>query len=101
MTVSDGVAALDLHVGSSLDSLLEEDGLLEEVTALAIKRSLALQLLHAMKTQKITKSEMARRMRTSASQLERILDPSNDRVQLDTLLKAAAAVGRKLTFSLT
>lgn len=101
MTVSDGVAALDLHVGSSLDSLLEEDGLLEEVTAVAIKRTLALQLLHAMKTQKITKSEMARRMRTSASQLERILDPSNDRVQLDTLLKAAAAVGRKLTFSLT
>ncbi|SUB02059.1 Uncharacterised protein [Pannonibacter phragmitetus] len=101
MTVSDGVAALDLHVGSSLNSLLEEDGLLEEVTAVAIKRTLALQLLHAMKTQKITKSEMARRMRTSASQLERILDPSNDRVQLDTLLKAAAAVGRKLTFSLT
>lgn len=101
MTVSESGAALDLHVGSSLYSLLEEDGLLEEVTAVAIKRTLALQLLHAMKTQKITKSEMARRMRTSASQLERILDPSNDRVQLDTLLKAAAAVGRKLTFSLT
>lgn len=101
MTVSDGVAAYELQAEASLDSLLEEDGLLEEVTAVAIKRSLALQLLHAMKTQKITKSEMARRMRTSASQLERILDPSNDRVQLDTLLKAAAAVGRKLTVSLT
>ncbi|WP_430511535.1 Fis family transcriptional regulator [Pannonibacter phragmitetus] len=101
MTVSDGVAAYELQTEASLDSLLEDNGQPEEVTAVAIKRSLALQLLHAMKTQKITKSEMARRMRTSASQLERILDPSNDRVQLDTLLKAATAVGRKLSFSLT
>ncbi|MFN4168936.1 helix-turn-helix domain-containing protein [Pannonibacter sp. Q-1] len=101
MSCIEDINADNPHLGDSLDSLLEEDGLLEEVTAVAIKRTLALQLLHAMKTQKITKSEMARRMRTSASQLERILDPSNDRVQLDTLLKAAAAVGRKLTFSLT
>ncbi len=89
------------HIGSSLDEFLKEDGLYDEVNAVAIKRSIALQIEREMRQQKITKSEMARRMKTSASQLSRLLDPENDRVQLDTLFKAASAVGRSLSVELT
>ena len=88
------------HIGSSLDDLLEEDGLLEEVRAVAIKRTVAMQILHEMESQQISKSEMSRRMKTSASQLSRLLDPENDRVQLDTLIKAASAVGKSLSVEL-
>lgn len=89
------------HIGSSLDEFLKVDGLYDEVNAVAIKRSIALQIEREMRLQKITKSEMARRMKTSASQLSRLLDPENDRVQLDTLVKAASAVGRSLSVELT
>ena len=88
------------HIGSSLDDMLAADGLAEEVRAVAIKRTVALQIEHEMKSQHITKSEMARRMKTSASQLARMLDPENDRVQLDTLIKAASAVGKSLRVEL-
>lgn len=83
------------HIGETLESFLEEGGL-----ATAIKRTIALQIEQEMTTQSITKAEMARRMRTSASQLARLLDPTNDRVQLDTLVRAASAVGRSLNVSL-
>ncbi|MBW8636075.1 helix-turn-helix domain-containing protein [Hoeflea sp. WL0058] len=89
------------HIGSSLDEFLKEDGLFDEVNAVAIKRSIAFQIEREMRQQRITKSEMARRMKTSASQLSRLLDPENDRVQLDTLVKAASAVGRSLIVELT
>lgn len=88
------------HIGSSLDDFMEADGTLEEVRAVAIKRTVAMQILQEMETQQITKSEMTRRMKTSASQLARLLDPENDRVQLDTLIKAASAVGRSLSVEL-
>jgi len=88
------------HIGSSLDDLLEADGIAEDVMAVAIKRTVALQIEHEMTAQDISKSEMARRMKTSASQLARLLDPDNDRVQLDTLIKAASAVGRSLSVEL-
>lgn len=88
------------HIGSSFDEMLQEDGIAEDVRAVAIKRTVALQIAHEMETQHITKSEMARRMKTSASQLSRLLDPKNDRVQLDTLVKAASAVGRSLSVEL-
>lgn len=89
------------HIGSSLDELLHEDGLATAVRAVAVKRTLALQIEREMEAQSISKSDMARRMRTSASQLARLLDPENDRVQLDTLVKAASAVGRTLSIELT
>ncbi|WP_225772559.1 XRE family transcriptional regulator [Inquilinus sp. Marseille-Q2685] len=88
------------HIGESFESFLREDGIYDEVTATAIKRTLALQIEHEMAVQNISKSEMARRMKTSATQLSRLLDPSNDRIQLDTLVKAASAVGKHLAVSL-
>ncbi len=88
------------HIGSSFDDFLKEDGIYEEVTAVAVKRSLAMELEKAMKVQKITKVEMAHRMETSRSQLDRLLDPKNDKVQLDTLYKAASAVGKGLHLEL-
>ncbi|MBW8729192.1 MAG: XRE family transcriptional regulator [Inquilinus limosus] len=88
------------HIGESFESFLREDGIYDEVTATAIKRTLALQIEHEMAVQKISKSEMARRMKTSATQLSRLLDPDNDRIQLDTLVKAASAVGKHLAVSL-
>ena len=88
------------QIGESLESFLREDGIYDSVMATAIKRTLALQSEHAMAAQRSTKSEVARRMKTSASQLGRLLDPENDRVQLDTLVKAAAAVGKSLSVSL-
>ena len=65
------------HIGSSLEEFLEEEGRLEEATATAVKRVLAWQIEERMKAEQITKAEMARRMRTSRSQLDRLLDPSH------------------------
>jgi antitoxin HicB len=88
------------HFGSSFGGWLSEQGLYEEVTALAIKRVLAWQIEQAMKAQGISKAEMVRRMRTSRTQLDRLLDPDNDKVQLDTVQKAAVAIGRTLKLEL-
>jgi antitoxin HicB len=88
------------HFGSSFDDWLKEQGIYEEVTTHAIKRVLAWQIEQAMKAQGITKAEMARRMHTSRTQLDRLLDPDNDKVQLDTVQRAAAAIGRTLKFEL-
>ena len=88
------------HIGTSFSDFLKEEGIYEEVTAHAIKRVLAWQIERAMKDQGITKVEMAKRMRTSRAQLDRLLDPNNDKVQLDTVQRAAVAVGRKLHMEL-
>lgn len=66
----------------------------------ALKRVLVWQIEQAMTEQKITKSEMATRMKTSRAQLDRLLDPANDKVQLDTMQRAASAVGRRLRLEL-
>ncbi len=71
----------------------------EEVTVHAVRRVLAWQIEQAMKTRGLTKSEMARRMHTSRSQLDRLLNPDNDKVLLETIQKAAA-VGKRLTLGL-
>jgi predicted XRE-type DNA-binding protein len=84
------------HIGSSLDDFLKEEGIYEDATNFAVKRVLAWQVEKAMKEQGITKMEMARRMGTSRAHLDRLLDPENDKVQLDTVQRAAAAVGRRL-----
>jgi len=88
------------HIGSSFSGFLKEEGIYEDVTAHATKRVLAWQIEQAMKQQGITKVEMARRMKTSRAQLDRLLDPNNDKVQLDTVQRAAVAVGRKLHMEL-
>ncbi len=88
------------NVGSSLDSWLREEGIYEEVTASALKRVLARQVEAAMKEKQLSKAEMARRMRTSRAALDRLLDPEYDAVTLNTLRKAAVAVGRELRLEL-
>jgi DNA-binding Xre family transcriptional regulator len=84
------------HTGSSFDSFLEEEGILEEVQAVAIKRVIAWQLSEAMKAGNISKKAMAERMGTSRSQLDRLLDPENSAVHLETITRAARAVGKRL-----
>ena len=88
------------NIGSSFDSWLREEGIYEEVTVAAIKRVLARQLEAAMKEKHFSKAAMARRMRTSRSALDRLLDPDYDAVTLSTLRKAAIAVGRQLRLEL-
>jgi antitoxin HicB len=88
------------HIGESFDSFLKEEGIYESVKTTAIKRVLAMQLEEAMKQQNLTKIEMARRMRTSRVQLDRLLDPDNDSVTLATLRRAAAIVGREVRLEL-
>jgi antitoxin HicB len=88
------------RVGSSFDQFLKDDGLYEEVTAAAIKRVISRQLGALMTSQGITKSELARRMKTSRAQLDRLLDPANESVTLGTLTRAAHAVGRQLRMEL-
>jgi antitoxin HicB len=88
------------HIGSSFDDFLTEEGLLEEVEAVAIKRILARQVGEAMRAQQLTKKAMAERMGTSRSALDRLLDPDNTSVTLRTLQKAASTVGRRLRLEL-
>ena len=88
------------HTGSSFDDFLKEDGIFEEVQARALKRALAEQLDDAMQSGKLSKVAMAQRMATSRSQLDRVLDPGNLSIQLDTLIKAASAVGRTVEIRL-
>jgi predicted XRE-type DNA-binding protein len=88
------------NVGSSLDSLLREDGIYEKVSASAIKRVLARQVKAAMKEKHFSKAEMARKMHTSRAALDRLLDPDYEAVTLSTLRKAATAVGRELRLEL-
>jgi antitoxin HicB len=88
------------HIGSTFESFLEEEGIADEVNAAAIKHVLAWQIEQAMKEQGISKNQMAKRMRTSRAYLDRFLDPQNDKVQLDTMQRAAAAIGRKLRLEL-
>jgi len=87
-------------IGSPFDDFLKEEGIYEEVSARAIKRVLARQLDALMVDQKITKAELARRMKTSRAQLDRLLDPQNESVTLSTLTRAAHAVGRNLRVEL-
>lgn len=88
------------HIGSSFDSFLEESGIREDVETFAQKRVFAWQIEQAMDEEGISKSEMARRMDTSRTQVNRLLDPDNNTVQLDTLQRAAKAVGRALKLEL-
>ena len=89
----------DARVGSTLESLLREDGIYEDAKNHAIKAVLA-KLAQAMKAQNLSKARMAERMETSRSQLDRLLDPENERVTLHTLKRAAAAVGMRLELEL-
>lgn len=88
------------YSGSRFDDFLAEEGILDEVTARAHKRLLALQLQDAMNEVQINKSELASRLQTSRSQLDRLLDPDNTAVTLDSLERLARAVGKQLVVQL-
>ena len=88
------------RIGSTLESLLREDGVYEDAKNHAIKAVLAYKLTQAMKAQNLSKARMAERMETSRSQLDRLLDPENERVTLYTLKRAAAAVGMRIELEL-
>ena len=88
------------YLGSSVDDFFAADGLLEEIEAAAIKRVIALELQLELDRKQMTKTELARRLDTSRSQLDRILDPSNESITLNTLMKAAARLGKRLHVSL-
>jgi antitoxin HicB len=88
------------HRGSSFDDFLRKEELFDDVQAIALKRAISEAVEEGMLQAKLSKVEMARRMRTSRSQLDRVLDPDCTTVQLDTLIKAASAVGRELRISL-
>lgn len=84
------------RTGSKFDDFLKEENIFEEVQAKALKRALAEQLEESMQAAKLTKLDMAKKMATSRSQLDRVLDPGNVSVQLDTLIKAAHALGKEI-----
>src|SRR5580704_16335257 len=89
------------HSGSTFDRFLEQEGIREEVEAVAIKRVLAWQLERAMQEQQKTKQAMARQLHTSRSQLDRLLDPQNVSVTLDTITRAARALGKRVIIRVT
>lgn len=88
------------RIGSSLDELLEEEGILTEVSAIAIKRVLAWQVAQEMSNLGLSKSQMAVQMRTSRTSLDRLLDPDNTAVTLKTLERAATVLGKRIQIEL-
>ena len=88
------------HIGSNFDDFLVEEGLLAEAETVAVKRVVAHQVEQMMKEQNLTKTEMSRRMNTSRAALERLLDPTNQSITLQTLERAAKALGRRLQITL-
>ena len=88
------------HRGQSLDSFLEEEGVLAEFQAKAIKEVIAWQLAEAMRDQKLSKKRLAEMMHTSRTQVNRVLDPADGNVTIETLQRAAAVVGRRVQLAL-
>lgn len=88
------------NVGSDFDDFLAQEGMLDEVTAVAVKRVIAWQIEQEMAAQKITKTAMAKKMRTSRASLNRLLDENDTSLTLTTLAGAAAALGRRIKLEL-
>jgi DNA-binding Xre family transcriptional regulator len=93
-------ATTDRHSGSSFDSFLEEEDIFEEVEAVAIKRVIAWQLAEAMRKSGTTKKDLAARLKTSRSQLDRLLDPDNPSIHMDTITRAARILGKRVLITL-
>ncbi|MGA2582741.1 MAG: helix-turn-helix transcriptional regulator [Tepidisphaeraceae bacterium] len=88
------------HLGTNFDDFLETEGILEDCRASAIKFKLAHELEKAMSEQKITKSEMAKRLKTSRTGIDRLLDPENTSITLNTMAKVAQLLGKRIDFAL-
>lgn len=91
---------MNKYFGSDFDDFLAEEGILAEVEAVAVKRVLAYQIEYEMKQKNLSKTEMARRMGTSRAALNRLLDPENTSITLQTLSKVAQTLGKRLQISL-
>lgn len=89
------------NIGRDFDDFLADEGMLEEVTAVAVKRVIAWQIEQEMSAQKITKTSMAKKMRTSRASLNRLLDENDTSLTLTTLAGAAAALGQRIKLELT
>jgi antitoxin HicB len=89
------------HIGGDFDDFLRDEGILNDAEAVAVKRVIAFQIAREMENAHISQSELARRMKTSRSAVERLLDPTNHSVTLQTLERAASAVGKRLKIQLT
>jgi predicted XRE-type DNA-binding protein len=89
------------QIGSDFDDFLKDEGMLEDAEAVAVKRVIAFQIAQEMERAQISQAELARRMKTSRSAVERLLDPANPSVTLSTLERAASAVGKRLKVQLT
>lgn len=92
---------MNTHIGSSLDDLLVEDNMLDEVSAVAVKRVIAWQIAQEMKAQHLTKTSLAAKMKTSRAALNRLLDQNDTSLTLATLTSAANALGKRFRFELT
>ena len=88
------------HIGSNFDDFLKEEGLLEECSEAAVKKVIAFQIEQVMKKNHLSKTAMANKMKTSRASLDRLLDPSNYSVTLQTMKKAALVLGRRLNIEL-
>lgn len=88
------------NIGGSFDDFLKEEAILEGATAVALKRVIAWQIGEEMKAQKMTKTELAKRMHTSRAALNRLLDEADPSLTLTTLASAAAALGKKVNIQL-
>lgn len=91
---------MNKHIGSKFDDFLKEEGLLDEIEAVAIKKVLAYQLQIELKKKHLSKFKLAKQMHTSRSSLDRLFDPKNTSVTLKTLVKVAHVLGKKLDLSL-
>lgn len=89
------------HIGSNFDEFLADEAMLDEATAVAVKRVIAWQIEHEMTTQKITKTIMAKKMHTSRAALNRLLDETDTSLTLTTLASAASVLGKTLKIELT
>jgi DNA-binding Xre family transcriptional regulator len=88
------------YIGSDFDSFLEEEGILQETEKVAVKRVLAMRIGELMAQQQLSKTEMARRMNTSRAALDRLLDPENQSITLQTMDRAAHVLGKRLHLTL-
>ena len=91
---------MNKHIGSSLDSFLVDEGLFEETEATAIKAVLAMSLARALKSEHMTKTQLAKQMHTSRAAVQRLLDPLNTSVTLNSIVKAVGALGKKIQISI-
>ena len=89
------------NIGSSFDDFLQEEAILDETTAVALKRVISWQIAEEMKAQQLTKTTLAKRMHTSRAALNRLLDENDASLSLTTLASAAAALGKKINLQLS